>query len=301
MLTQDFIKTWRDKGRLVDLAGHEIFVVDSAGQDDASSAKPVLMLVHGFPTASVDWAPMWDKLATHFRLLALDMLGFGFSDKPDGRQHYSIHGQADLFEALAAKYKVDTYHLFVHDYGVSVAQEMLSRDADRETQTIKSCCFLNGGLFPETHQALLIQKILLGPFGKLLNLLSNFKTFKKSFSHVFGEHTKPSEEELAAFWGVINYNQGKHILHNGITYMDDRKKHRSRWLHTLQNATLPLSLINGSVDPVSGAHLVDRYKELNCRLDHVEQLETIGHYPHVEAPEAVSDAYLAFYQTKVIG
>ena len=57
-----------------------------------------------------------------------------------------------------------------------------------------------------------------------------------------------------------------------ITYMRDRIEHRERWVSALQKSTIPLAVINGSVDPVSGAHMVARYKELNCRLDYLAEL-----------------------------
>jgi pimeloyl-ACP methyl ester carboxylesterase len=62
----------------------------------------------------------------------------------------------------------------------------------------------------------------------------------------------------------------------------------------MQQSTIPLGLINGSVDPVSGKHMVARYKELNCRLDYVAELAEIGHYPQVEAPALVAAHYQAF-------
>jgi pimeloyl-ACP methyl ester carboxylesterase len=55
----------------------------------------------------------------------------------------------------------------------------------------------------------------------------------------------------------------------------------------------PLTLIDGAADPISGAHMAARYRELVPRAD-VTLLEGIGHYPQVEAPGAVVEAYSAF-------
>jgi len=237
---------------------------------------------------------MWKKLRQNYRLICLDMLGFGFSDKPNQR-NYTIHKQADLFETLLDELGIQQYHVFAHDYGVSVAQELLARQLESKgTGRWLSGCFLNGGLFPETHKALLIQKLMLSPFGKLINTLTGFKQFGRSFSKVFGEQTKPSEQELRVFWEVINYNEGRHLFHNLMTYILDRKEHRERWVNALQASPAPLAVINGSLDPVSGAHLVVRYKELKCRLDYLKELPNIGHYPHVEDPKAVFKAYSVF-------
>jgi len=222
------------------------------------------------------------------------MLGFGFSDKPDKR-NYTIDKQADLFTALITDLKLKNYHVLSHDYGVSVAQELLNRDIEsNDSANCLSYCFLNGGLFPETHQALLIQKLMLSPLGKLLNKMTGFKLFSASFSKVFGTNTKPNKTQLEEFWALINHNNGRHVFHNLITYINDRIEHRARWVNALQQSPVPLSVINGSIDPVSGSHLVERYKQLDCRLDHLVQLDHIGHYPHVEAPKEVLIAYSSF-------
>ena len=285
---------WRAQGEYQSLLGHQIFCIDSGATQQYSPQTSVLLLIHGFPTSSWDWLPMWGDLTKNYRVIALDMLGFGFSDKPVNR-NYSIHGQADIVEALVAAKGLESFHVLAHDYGDTVAQELLARQLEGNGggQWL-SCCFLNGGLFPETHRALLTQKLLLSPIGSLLNTFTGFRKFCRNFSSVFGADTQPSEQELKDFWWLINFNNGKHLFHNLITYMSDRIQHRERWVSALQTSSIPLALINGSVDPVSGSHMVARFKELECRLDYCAELPTIGHYPQVEAPEDVLTHYQIF-------
>ena len=280
---------WRARGHFSRLLGREIFSVDSGEID-----KPVIFLIHGFPTSSWDWVPIWNALNESYRLVAMDMLGFGFSDKPNPHA-YSIMEQADLCEALVADRKLDSFHVLAHDYGDTVAQELLARQ--NEGQGVGhwlSLCLLNGGLFPETHQARLIQKLLLSPLGPLVNKLTSKRTFDKSLSAVFGPGTQPSRRDLDGFWDLINHNGGRHVFHNLITYMTDRKTYRERWVSALQQSAVPIGLINGSVDPVSGAHMVERYREVVSEDHFIVELPTIGHYPQVEAPEEVVRAYLRF-------
>ncbi|KPK66881.1 MAG: alpha/beta hydrolase [Gemmatimonas sp. SG8_38_2] len=283
------IEQWRERGHFSRLLGREIFCIDSGELD-----KPAILLIHGFPTASWDWMPIWDALKVSHRLVALDLLGFGFSEKPK-RHAYSIMEQADLCEALVADRKLDQLHVLAHDYGDTVAQELLARQNEgKGVGRWASVCFLNGGLFPETHRARLIQKLLLSPLGPLVGQLSSKRTFDRSLSAVFGPDTQPSREDLDAFWALINYNQGKHVFYDLITYMTDREKHRDRWVKALQESIVPIGLINGSVDPVSGAHMVERYQEVVSPDHFIVELSRIGHYPQVEAPDRVVEAYLRF-------
>lgn len=283
------LQQWRERGAMVRLLDHEIFFIGEGEPD-----SPTLLLIHGFPTSSWDWQQIWPALRQGYRVVAMDMLGFGYSDKPN-RRDYTIHRQADFVEALVAHLGLAEFHVLAHDYGVSVAQELLARQNEgKGAGRWLSCCFLNGGLFPEMHRALFTQKLLLSPLGPLANRLFGKAQFDRAFSKVFGQATQPSERELAEFWHLINYKDGKHLFHNLITYIRDRRQHRARWVAALIDTPVPLALINGSTDPVSGAHMVARYRELGCRLDYLAQLPEIGHYPQVEAPGPVAQHYLQF-------
>ena len=282
-------RDWQSRGNPQNLLGHSIFVID-----EGPANAPIILFLHGFPTSSWDWNLIWESLKKDYRLIALDMLGFGFSDKPN-RRDYSIHQQADIVEALVKKNQLKEFHVLAHDYGDTVAQELLSRQIEKDGAGCwLSCCFLNGGLFPETHRALLTQKLLLSPLGKYLNYLTGFSKFSTNFSSVFGAQSKPSEQDLKDFWQIINFNDGKHLFHNLITYIRDRREHRNRWVSALQKSQVPLGLINGSVDPISGSHMVARYRELSCRLDYAANLTDVGHYPQMEDPFAVIEHYKKF-------
>jgi len=110
---------------------------------------------------------------------------------------------------------------------------------------------------------------------------------------IFGKQTQPDDALLDNFWQLLKENDGGKILPKLIGYMPERKLHRERWVGALQQATIPIKLINGTADPISGAHMVARYKEL-IPQPNVTKLHDIGHYPQVEAPQAVLKAYLEF-------
>ncbi len=79
-------------------------------------------------------------------MLVCDLLGFGDSAKPRAHR-YSLLEQADLQQALLGRLGIDEpLHVLAHDYGDSVAQELLARHHEGRLQ-LASCVFLNGGLF----------------------------------------------------------------------------------------------------------------------------------------------------------
>jgi pimeloyl-ACP methyl ester carboxylesterase len=276
---------WLKKGKWFSYRGHQIYYqVEGRGEP--------LLLLHGFPTSSWDWQKIWDVLLQDYKLITLDFIGYGFSDKPK-KYPYSIFDQADLVEQLLSHLQIHSYHLLAHDVGDTVAQELLARQLDRQETKIKSCCLLNGGLFPETHRPTRTQKLLLSWMGPLLSRLLSYERFVKSFSVVFPSQTRPSQEEMKSLYSLIEYNGGNRIGHLLIKYILERRQNRERWLKALQQASCPLRLIDGMEDPVSGTHLVARYKELIPNPD-VAEISGCGHYPQMEKPRQVLESFERF-------
>lgn len=280
------LESWQQAGKWFSYGGHAIFS-RMAGQGDP------LVLLHGFPTSSWDWNRLWPMLARHHQLLSLDMLGLGFSDKP-AYYDYSIEDQADLFEGWIAGLGLKSVSLFAHDYGCSVAQELLARSQEGVLPfEICRVGFLNGALFPEVHNPLFIQKLLRSPVGGLISLGLTRRTFERNFRRLFSTGRPPTPKDLDDFWYLLTYNNGRGILHKLIHFMEERRCHRNRWVHALQNAVQPMRLISGVNDPISGAAMARRYRELIPEPD-VVSLRNVGHYPHFESAGEVYRAWREF-------
>lgn len=74
--------------------------------------------------------------------------------------------------------------------------------------------------------------------------------------------------------------------------MNERRQYRERWVTAMESAAVPLSMINGPMDPISGRHLAEAFAKRNPRA-RVEILEGVGHYPQVEAPAKVAALYVS--------
>ena len=258
-----------------------------------TQALPVLLLLHGFPTCSYDWYKVWPLLEKKFHLICFDFLGFGRSDKPYPHT-YSIEEQADITLTFLKYLDIDECYILAHDYAVSVGQEILTRVEEGSTKlSIPKLIFLNGGLFSETHRAIPIQTMLLGRFGWIVNQFLSKKSLTKNFNKIFGPDTPPSEDEMNELWELINYNQGKRVFRLLIRYILDRKRNRDRWVSHMQVTHTQMLLLNGPEDPISGRHLVERYKELMPNANTI-MLDGIGHYPSLESPSQVSMETIGF-------
>jgi pimeloyl-ACP methyl ester carboxylesterase len=286
MTGSQHLRNWIEAGEERRLAGYRMFVRTSV-----TPGLPPLLLIHGYPTASYDWLRVWPRLAGRCSLYALDLLGFGMSEKPRDSD-YPIALQADLCMALLDDCGVANAHVLAHDYGDTVAQELLAREREGRIR-IASMVFLNGGLFPETHRARPIQKLLANPLlGPLLARGMSYRKFESTMLSISGRDP-PTREELADLWVLIEHDGGRQALARLINYMEQRRRNRPRWVGALVESTVPRRLICGAVDPVSGRHLAERYRELVPDPD-VVVLEGVGHYPQLEVHDRVVDEYEAF-------
>jgi pimeloyl-ACP methyl ester carboxylesterase len=271
---------WQSGGSHFGFQNHKLFT-RRGGQGSP------LLLIHGFPTSSFDWASVWPALSKIHELHTLDMLGFGLSDKP-ADYPYSIPASADQWQAYVQDRQLTDVSILAHDYGNTVAQELLARQQEaRLPFRIREITFLNGGLFPEATYPILMQKLLRGPFGPVMARLSSYRSFAASMRKICTR--VPDEPSLRAHWRLLECNHGRLVLPKIIQYIKERRRHRERWVGALQKSEIPLFLINGLDDPISGASVVARWREL-LPDSKVIELSGIGHYPQWEAPVEVLQA-----------
>jgi pimeloyl-ACP methyl ester carboxylesterase len=282
------LRAWRDAGEFMNACGHRIYC-------RRAGAGPRLLLIHGFPTSSLDWAPMWSLLTKHFEVLAFDLLGLGFSAKPRGHR-YRVREQADIVEAVARHFGWNTASLLAHDYGDTVAQELLARQREDRAAAlrIERLCLLNGGLFPETHRARPIQRLLASPLGPGLVGLMSRRGFARSLNALFAPTRPLSDTSIDEYWALLQHDVGIRAVPSLLGYMAERRHERARWVGALQTTDIPVRLICGALDPVSGRHMAERYRELVPRAD-VVMLDDVGHFPQLEDPERVFAAAIEFF------
>jgi pimeloyl-ACP methyl ester carboxylesterase len=290
------IHEWKEKGHFRQIGDQRLFY---AGEGEGEA----LLLLHAFPTASWGWHRLWPELTAHFQLIAPDFFGSGFSGKPKGRQYYAISFLADQAEELLEELGIEHVHLLANAYGVSIAQELLARQVNREALPfhIQSACFIGGGLFPEAARTTPMQRFLLTPAGRITARLfpTPYAAFRRNFSRTFGADHPPSEWLIGQVWQMLQYEEGLRRVPSTLRYLDDRRRRRDRLVGALEKAEIPLALINSKTDPLTGRTISEAWRK-NLPAAPLYELEgDIGHYPPLEVPGQVLNHYLTFLEEKV--
>ena len=142
----------------------------------------MLLLLHGFPSSSFDFAALIRCLGD-VDALTFDFLGFGLSEKPTDHV-YSLLWQADLVEEMVARHAGDRRVLIVaHDMGTSVATEILARDlSGRLSFEPAAAVLFNGSIVLERASLTWVQRLLRSPLGPLAARLGSERLFRRQFA-----------------------------------------------------------------------------------------------------------------------
>jgi len=106
--------------------GARVRYIDSGGD------KPPVVLIHGFASSVEAWATIIPDLIKGHRVLAMDLKGFGWTDRPEG--DYSPSAQARIVLALMAQRGIDRAALVAHSWGSSVALQVAMQKPEAVTR-----------------------------------------------------------------------------------------------------------------------------------------------------------------------
>jgi pimeloyl-ACP methyl ester carboxylesterase len=276
---------WKQQAEVLPSGGLDLAVYDLGPVDGR-----VVTFLHGYPSSSHDVSPVLEQLDDDWRVLTLDFPGFGASAKPAGHP-YSIHRCADAVEALWAAKGTTSTLVLAHDYGVSPAQELLARQADGALSTrIEGIVWLNGGVYPDLHRPTAGQAALLDPEGgPELAAALDLDLFLAGVEVTWGTRTPMDRALVGEVYASMADGGGVALMHELLHYVADRREHADRWRAALEGGSVPMAFVWGDLDPVSGAHMVERIEERVEGAD-VVRLADVGHWPTLEAPDEVAAA-----------
>jgi pimeloyl-ACP methyl ester carboxylesterase len=287
------VSDWEARGQYVTVGGRRLWVLDAPAAR-ASDRDPLLVL-HGFPSCSFDWRHVLDALRDQRRVVCVDFLGFGLSDKPDLR--YSLRMQADLVEGVARQLDLTSVALLTHDMGDSVGGELLARSLDGALAfDVTRRVLTNGSIYIDMAHLTNGQQLLLSlddaRLDDALADLINGDGFRAGLAGTFSPAIDVDAEELDAQWELAARNDGHRLLPRTIRYIEDRRKEERRYTGAIEAHPSPLGVVWGADDPIAIVAMTDTLHDARPDAP-ITILDGVGHYPMIEAPKHFADAVLA--------
>ncbi len=286
---------WEAIGRHRTLCGQRVFTIDAPAI--GRERHEALLILHGFPSSSFDYAAVLEGLRAGRRVLLFDMLGYGLSAKPD--RVYSMALQADVAAAFVAALGLQRVALLTHDMGDTVGGELLARRAEGAWAVeVTRRVVTNGSIYIAQAHLTDGQQLLLGLPDELVapGIPIDAASIARSLRETFSPLTPPvpagwPEDPVPAMAAEVVRDDGHLLLPRLIRYIEERRANERRFTGAIEADPSPLHIVWGLDDPIAVPSMVDTL--LAARPDATAvRLHGVGHYPMVEAPQRYLDAVL---------
>jgi pimeloyl-ACP methyl ester carboxylesterase len=248
-----------------------------------------LVLIHGNNSSAYSWTDVFDQLAKEFRVVALDLKGFGFTAKPDG--DYRVEAQAALVVRLMDGLGIERATLCGSSMGGAVALAA----AINYPQRVDSLILVGSSAFNETRGGSLAPAYVRWPYiggGVAALALTSDSLVREGLRKSFYDESKVTEERVAAYYRPLRTRGGQ----------------RAAWLvrdqrdYTLIESALdkirqPTLLIWGAQDRLN---LLEDGRRLHSKINGSQLVvfDNCGHLPQEEMPERFAREVLNFMKSK---
>jgi haloalkane dehalogenase len=252
--------------RAVELDGLRVHYVDEG-------TGPTVLFVHGLPTWSFLWRHLIAGLRDRHRCVALDLPGFGLSDKPAG-DAYRPEDQARRLAAFADALRLKDFALVVHDFGGPIGLSLALERPDSVSRLVLFNTWMWS--LADDRQYARVGRVLSSTLGRVLyervgfsvNVVWRHAVRDPSYTRaVHRQYAAPLAEPAARH---ATWIYARELLGSSAWY-------ETLWARRARLARIPALLVWGARDPAFGK-LLPRWRSVFERAE-VLELADAGHAP----------------------
>jgi pimeloyl-ACP methyl ester carboxylesterase len=256
---------------------------------ESGAGKPIV-LIHGLGASSYTWSKIAPELARTHRVIAIDLKGFGQSDKPLDA-NYSIFDQARLIEDYIARNKLTGVTLVGHSYGGGVALAAALDAQDAGSRRIARLVLIDSIAYrqPMPFFFQVLRTPVLGEIG--MSVIPPEVQAARALAIAYHENSKVTPEAVSHYASALYSEGGRHALLQTINSLDPQQA--EDFSARYKELKLPTLLLWCELDKIVPL----KYgKRLAADLPDVriEVIEDCGHIPHEEQPEQTLTALKTF-------
>ncbi len=234
----------------------------------AGEGSPFLIL-HGWGRGLISWIEIQDKLSKYFKVIALDLPGFGKSDMPP--KGWEVGDYTRFVLEFVKELNIDKFYLLGHSFGGSIAIKLAVQSPEKIQRLI---LVDSAGRRPRKSFSKKILTPTLSIF-KIFSLLPGYQLLRKSFYKFILRTTDYLKAE-----GVMK-ETFKKVIAEDLSYL---------W----GKINLPTLIIWGKKDKATP--LRDAYS-INANVKNsILKIFNCGHCPHHEVPDLLVKTILDFFE-----
>lgn len=241
------------------------------------SKGPGILLIHGIAANLYCWRKLTPLLADNFRVYAIDLKGFGFSDKPTGEEHYSLDSHATVVAQFIENVIKEPVIIVGNSMGGNIALQVALNFKNK----VKSLVLISPAYDSKVvfFNPMKIKKLM-----PLFHWLANPLTAKLLIRPLYGNKKDLLDSQnIQAYLTPYLLNRESHyaLLHSFSTLTDNDLKNR------IENINQPTLLIWGKKDYLVKEKLSQKISE-KIKSSQLQIHPTAGHHLQEEEPEWLS-------------
>jgi pimeloyl-ACP methyl ester carboxylesterase len=248
--------------------------------EDVGKGSPVL-LIHGFGTSTYTWRYIAPELARTHRVIAVDLKGFGQSDKPFD-ERYSVVDQAELITQLIEDLDLRDLTLVGHSYGGGISLLLALEANQRLSGRIARIALLDSIAYPQNIPVFfqMLSTPLLSHLG--VRMVPPSAQVRVALQIAYLDNDKIDDSDVEVYSAPLKTAAGKHaIIQSARQIVPEDIEQLSERYRSITLPTLILWCDHDRIVPIEVALKLRRTLP-NSTLRIVEEC---GHMPQEEQPE----------------
>lgn len=258
---------------------------------DGDPHNPPVLLLHGIGRSLEDWDPQYERLSGDYRVIAVDVPGFGFSDRPDGPINLSTFAKGAL-GAVDALGESRPLHVIGNSLGGAITLQMLASRPER----VASMGLINSAGFGSEVTPLLrlLAVPVIGPLSTRRTTRSAARLLERA---CFADPALATEARVDRAMAIAAKPHHGEVMLATATQLATARGIRAGWRRQLAAfAALhprPTLVMWGEADRVLPSHHIEEARRV---FPHAEMhlLPGVGHMPQIESPELFAGLVLPF-------
>ena len=258
---------------------------------DGDPDNPPVLLLHGVGRSLEDWATQWERLSGAYRVITLDIPGFGFSSRPSEPMTLRALAQG-VVETLDVLGEPRPLHVIGNSLGGAVALQLLEMQPHR----VASLVLVNSAGFGR-EVTLLLRMLTLPVIGRVATRRTTRAGARMLERAIFADRSLASRQRIEHAIAIGRQPDRGVVMHEIARELASGRGVKPGWRNELSRTATrqsrPTLIIWGDRDRVLPAHQLDAARRI---MPHAKThlFTGVGHMPQIERPDEFADVVLGF-------
>lgn len=250
---------------------------------EEGDGSPIL-LIHGIGQSLYTWHKCIDQLSTQYRVIAPDLLGYGFSDKPLDHP-YTIDAMVDDIIAFMDELDIKKAHFIGFSTGALCALRLAQKYPKRTNRLV---LISPGGITPEMP---FLIRALRSPFlSWMFQWFINAKSTLAILSEFFFDQTMIYDEMVKQYYQPLSYGDAKRVLVRNL-----QEYNETETMQNLREVTQQVQMLWGVDDKVHPVEMGDQF-HISLASSELNLIRNCGHLVHEEKTDRFLEFVLPFLE-----